>query len=219
MQELVLHKAGELTKFGNVAAKKIDTMHHSQDATYCAFLAQNRFEDRPRSARILICPGHVAEASAQKVLQLRANIHLVLLRQLKRAHHLLGVIAKNIATRRVQLFVSDKKKPTKRGLFGSCQGKETEKGARLARDVSAHKLLGNPLDYSQDVSRVTVVVPHKRFIPELAFASGIAQPAGDLFLQIKMKYVCGAPGRVMQVCAQAQKKIVCSLDPALIAFA
>ena len=66
---------------------------------------------------------------------------------------------------------------------------------------------------------MTVVVPHERFTAELAFASGIPKPAGDLFLQIKMQYVCGAPGRVMQVCAQAQKKIVCSLDPALIAFA
>ena len=120
MQELVLHKAGELTKFGNVAAKKIDTVHHSQDATYSAFLGQNRFEDRTRPARVLICPGHVPQASAQKILQLRTNIHLVFLRQLKRAHYLLGIIAKNIATRRVQLFVFDKEKLTKRGLVGSC---------------------------------------------------------------------------------------------------
>src|ERR1041385_4412574 len=120
MQKLMLHKAGELTKFGNIASKKIDAVHHSQNAPYSAFLGQDRFEDRTRAPRVLICPGNMAQASAQKVLQLRANIHLVLLRQLKRAHHLLGVISENIATRRVQLFVSDKEKLTERGLVGSC---------------------------------------------------------------------------------------------------
>jgi hypothetical protein len=40
-----------------------------------------------------------------------------------------------------------------------------------------------------------------------------------LFLQIHVQYVGGAPGRVMQICAQAQKKIVRTLDSALVAFA
>ena len=40
-----------------------------------------------------------------------------------------------------------------------------------------------------------------------------------MILQIHVQYVGGAPSRVMQVCAQAQKKVVRTLDSALVAFA
>src|SRR4029453_6427061 len=112
--------AGELTEFGNVPAKKIDPMHHPQDASHFAFLGQNRRKDHTRPARILICSGYVAEASAEQVFQFRAEIEITLLRQLKCAHHLLGVVAKNIAPCRVQLFVSNKEGITNRSLVPSC---------------------------------------------------------------------------------------------------
>ena len=97
VQELVLHKAGQLAKFGNVPAKKIHPMHHSQDASHSAFLGQNRGEVHTRYARILVRSGHMAQASAQQVFQFRAEIELTLLRELKCPHHLFGIIAKNIA--------------------------------------------------------------------------------------------------------------------------
>jgi hypothetical protein len=105
VQELVLNKAGELTEFGNVPAKKVHPMHQPQDASNSAFLGQNRRKDRTRSARILICSGYVAEASAQEVFQFRAEIEITLLRQCECAHHLLWIVAKNIALCRMELFV------------------------------------------------------------------------------------------------------------------
>jgi len=120
VQELVLHKARELAEFGNVPAKKIRSMHHPQDASYSAFLGQNRSEDHTRSARILIRSGYVAKASAQQVFQFRAEIEVTPLRQFKRAHHLLRVVPKNIAPRWIQLFVSNKERITNRSLVGSC---------------------------------------------------------------------------------------------------
>src|SRR3954464_4412569 len=114
VQELVLHKAGELAEFRNVAAKKVHPMHQPQDASHSAFLRQNRRKDRTRSARILIRSGYVTEASAQQVFQFRAQIEITLLRQCKRAHHLFGVVAENIALRRIQLFISNKEGMTNR---------------------------------------------------------------------------------------------------------
>ena len=37
MEKFVLHQAGELTEFRNVAAEKIDPVHHAQDAADLAF--------------------------------------------------------------------------------------------------------------------------------------------------------------------------------------
>src|SRR5215467_10452624 len=60
VQKLVLHKAGELAKFRDVATKKIHPMHHSQDASHSALLGQNRGEDYTRSAPILVRSGYMA---------------------------------------------------------------------------------------------------------------------------------------------------------------
>src|SRR6476660_7857831 len=219
VQKLVLHKAGELAEFGNVPAKKVHPMHHPQDASNSAFLGQNRRKDRTRSARILIRSGYVAQASAQQVFQFRAEIEVTLLGQRKCAHHLLGVVTKNIAPCRMDLFVSNKEGITNRSLVPSCEGKKTEKSAGFARNVSAHELLRDSLRHTQDISRVVVAVPHKRLTSKLASSRRISEPLCDLVLQIHVQYVGGAPGRVMQVCAQAQKKIVRVLDSALVAFA
>ena len=45
------------------------------------------------------------------------------------------------------------------------------------------------------------------------------EPFCDLLLQIDVQYVGGASGRVMQIRAQAQEKIVGPLDSSLVAFA
>src|SRR5262245_9353172 len=115
----MLHKTGELAEFGDVAAKKVHPMHHPKNASHSPFLGQNRHEDHTRSARILICTRHMAEASAQQIFQFGTEIEVPLLRQLKCAHHLLRVIAKNIAPRRMQLFVSNKEGITNRSLVAS----------------------------------------------------------------------------------------------------
>src|SRR5262245_34707249 len=120
MQKLVLHKTGELAEFGNVTSKKVHPMHHPEDASHFAVLGQNGCKDHTRSSRILIRSGDVAEASAQQVFQFRAEIEVTLLRQLKCAHHLLGVVAKNIAARRMKLFVSYEEGITDRGLVAFC---------------------------------------------------------------------------------------------------
>src|SRR5204862_3106095 len=93
------------------------------------------------------------------------------------------------------------------------------KSAGFARNVSAHELLRNSLCHAQDISRVLVAVPHEGLTTKLPFSRRITEPGRDLFLQIHVQYVGGAPRRVMQVCAQAQKKIVRTLDSALVALA
>src|SRR5204863_6196984 len=95
-------------------------------------------------------------------------IEVTLLRQLKCAHHLLGIVAKNIALRRMQLFGSNKKRFTNRRLVAACQREKTEKSAGFAGDVSAHELLRDSLRHPQNVSRVMVVVPHESLAPKLA---------------------------------------------------
>ena len=84
--------------------------------------------------------------------------------------------------------------------------------------MSAHELLRNSFRHPQNISRMVVAVPHERLATKLAFPRRIPESRCDLFLQIHVQYVGGAPGRVMQVCAQAQKKIVSTLDSALVAF-
>ena len=100
-----------------------------------------------------------------------------------------------------------------------CVWKKTEKGAGLAGNVSTDELLRNPLGYPQDVPRVMIVVPHERLASKLAFSRRITEPSCDLFLQIEMQYVDGTPSRVVQVCTQAQEKVVRHFDPALVTFA
>ena len=38
MEKLMLNQTGELAEFGNVAAQKIDPMHHSEDTTHLPLL-------------------------------------------------------------------------------------------------------------------------------------------------------------------------------------
>ena len=119
----------------------------------------------------------------------------------------------------MQLFVSNKEGITNRSLVRLLLGEKTEKSAGFARNVSAHELFRDSLRHPQNISRVVVAVPHERLASKLASSRRIPEPRCDLVLQIHVQYVGGAPGRVMQVCAQAQKKIVRTLDSALVAFA
>src|SRR5207253_2858420 len=61
VQKLMLHEAGKLTEFWNVAAEKIDPVHHPQNAPDSAFLSQNRSEDFAWPTCILISACDVAQ--------------------------------------------------------------------------------------------------------------------------------------------------------------
>src|SRR5947207_2515024 len=215
----MLYQAGELAKFGYVPAVKVYSMQHSQDAPDSAFLRQNRFKDLAWAASILISTRHEPEASAYQICQFRAKIESALLCKLECSHHLLRLCAKKIAARWIQLFVLDKERVADGSFVRSDQRKKTKKSTRLARDISAHKLLRDALRHPQDISRVPIVVSHQRLAAELAVPRKIMQSFCDLFLQVDMQYVGRAPGRIMQVRAQTEEEIVSSLDPSLIAFA
>src|SRR5439155_10006732 len=176
------------------------------------------FKDRARSACVLIRASDFSEASAQEVLQFRAQIQAAFLGKLKCSHHLLGVFAKKIAPRWVQLLVANKEKISRRSFVSSHQGKKTEQRTGLACDISADKLLRNAFRDPEDISRVLVIVPHERLAAELAVPRRIIEPFCDLFLQGNVKYVGRAPRRVMQGRAQAQEKIVRLFYSALVAF-
>src|ERR1043166_7650457 len=91
MEKLMLHQTCKLAEFRNVAAQKINPMHHSKNTPYSPFLRQNRLENGARPTRVLIGPGHLTEAPAQQVLQFRAQIQTAFLCKLKRSHQLLWV--------------------------------------------------------------------------------------------------------------------------------
>src|SRR5262245_40534309 len=84
--------------------------------------------------------------------------------------------------------------------------------------MSAHELFRDSLGYPQNISSVVIAVPNERFTAKLAFSRPIPEARCDLFLQIHVQYVGAASGRVMKVCAQAQKKIVSPLNSTLVAF-
>ena len=64
-----------------------------------------------------------------------------------------------------------------------------------------------------------IVIPHERFAGKLTISPLIIQAPGNLFLQGQMQTVCGASGEIMQIRADAQKKIVSSFDLTLVRLA
>src|SRR5438067_34891 len=106
-----------------------------------------------------------------------------------------------------------------RSLVRSYQRKKTEERAGLARHVSADELLRNAFRYSKNISRVLVVISHQCLTAELSVPGRIIKPFCDLLLQVRVQRVRGTPRGIMQIGAQAQEKIVRSLDTPLVAFA
>src|SRR5206468_7403700 len=84
--------------------------------------------------------------------------------------------------------------------------------------MPARKLLRNALRPPEDISRVRVVISHKRLTAELSISRRIIEPPRDLVLQVDVERVSGAPGHVMQIRPQPQQEIVGSFDPSLVAF-
>src|SRR2546423_10275661 len=89
----------------------------------------------------------------------------------------------------------------------------------LARDIPADKLSCDAFRYPEDVPSVFVVVAHQRFTAELATSRRIIEPPCDLFLHVDVQYVGGPSGRIMQIRAQPQEKIISLFNSPLIAFA
>src|SRR5438876_810627 len=138
---------------------------------------------------------------------------------MKCPHHLLGVPAKKVSSNRVQLFLANKKRIANRGLILSDQRKKTEKRTCLVCGISADKLRSDSFADTKDVSGVLVIITHERFAAELAITRRIVKPHRDFFLQVEVQNVGGAPGRIMQIGAQTQKKIVGPLDSSLVGLA
>ena len=97
----------------------------------------------------------------------------------------------------MQLFVTNKERIPDRSFVRSYQRKETKKRVDLARDISADELLRDAFRHPKDISRVFVVVPHQRFTSELSIPGRIKEPFCNLFLEIDVQDVGGAPGRIM----------------------
>src|SRR5438876_11454890 len=138
---------------------------------------------------------------------------------MKCPHHLLGVPAKKVSSNRVQLFLANKKRIANRGLILSDQRKKTEKRTCLVCGISADKLRRDSFADAKDVSSVLVIIAHERFAAELAIARRIMEPLRDFLLEVGVQNVSGAPRCIVQIRAQAQEKIVSSLDPSLVGLA
>ena len=99
------------------------------------------------------------------------------------------------------------------------QRQKTEKGTCSLRGAPACELCCDSLGHTENISRVLIVLSHERFASELPVLLGIVQAFGDLFLHVEMQNVGGAPGRVVQIRAHAQEKIVGRFDPPPVRFA
>src|SRR5438105_14181510 len=119
---------------------------------------------------------------------------------------------KEIALVGVELSTANKKRFNPR-LVHPHQRKKTEKGTCSLRGAPACELRCDPLGYTENISCVLIVLSHERFALELPVLLGIVQAFGDLFLHVEMQNVGGAPGRIVQIRAHAQEKIVERIDP------
>ena len=133
-------------------------------------------------------------------------------------HHLHRVFVKEIALVGVELSVANEKRPNP-CLIAAHQRQKTEKRTCSLRGASARKLFRDPLRHAENVSGVLIVLAHERLASELPPLRGIVQAFRDWLLHIKMEKICGPPGGVVQIRANAKKEIVSPLDPALIGLA
>src|ERR1700720_698434 len=98
---------------------------------------------------------------------------------LKRAHHLRGVLFEKFSAICVKLPVTYKKR-FKTRLAASTQRQKSEESAGSTSRVAAGKLLGDSLGDAKDISRMFINVAHQRFAAELPSPLGIIQALGDL---------------------------------------
>src|SRR5690349_25171547 len=97
MKKFVLHQTGKLSEFGDEAAEKIDPVHHSQDPADFPLLRKDRKENLARCFSVLIRPGNETERARHQIVELRTQVEVFLLGELKHTHHLERVLLKNVA--------------------------------------------------------------------------------------------------------------------------
>ncbi len=83
MKIFVLYKTSELTKFGKIAAQKIDSMHHAENPRDFAFPREDRLKDFPRLLRVLKTRVTCPSDRLINVRQVRAQIQMMFLGKLK----------------------------------------------------------------------------------------------------------------------------------------
>src|SRR5205809_8070226 len=107
MKKFMLHQTGQLAKLRNIAAKIIDPVHEAKRAAHLAFFGQHLSEDFARRFGVAVSASNLSERAAGEILQLRAKIDIVLLRELKRSHHLQRIRLEEIALISVKLALTN----------------------------------------------------------------------------------------------------------------
>ena len=85
-------------------------MHQPQNPPDVAFVGQDRHENLARGLGVLINFRDLPKAAADHIFHLRAQTPVILLRELKNAHHQQRIVVKDVALFRVQLLISHQKR-------------------------------------------------------------------------------------------------------------
>src|ERR1700730_7385335 len=131
----------------------------------------------------------------------------MLLRELENAHHLQRVLLEQITPFRKKLSVTDKK-GLQLGLIAADEGQKAEERTCPVGRASGDKLFGDALCYSKNVATMLVVIAHECFASKLAISLRVVETLRHLLLHVEMKNFRRTFGRVMQVSANTQEKII-----------
>src|ERR1700730_4869174 len=109
MEKLVLHETGELPKLRNVTAEKVDAVHHPEHAAHFALARKDGPEFFPLPLGVAKPARHQAQITREEIGEVRAQIQLPLLRQLKGPHHRFRILHEIGSALRKELPVANAK--------------------------------------------------------------------------------------------------------------
>src|SRR5581483_149924 len=125
MKKFVLHEAGELPEFRDIAPEEVDPVHQAKRSADLALSRQHRHEYFARSFCVTVSPRHFTERATKQVLQLRTEIDVMLLRDFEGAHHFNRIALEYVLLVGMEMSVANHERSDSRLCF-TAQWKEAE---------------------------------------------------------------------------------------------
>src|ERR1700730_9422044 len=141
-KEFVLHQTGELAEFRNVSPEKIHPVHYAQNLADLTLARHNGFENFAWFLGVTVDARDLAEPPIKQILQLRTQVEVMFLCELKYSHHLGRLPFEKVALFGMQLSIADKKR-FELLFVRANERQKTKERAHAIGGAAGHELLGD----------------------------------------------------------------------------
>ena len=213
VEELVLNKAVQRAKFGNVAAQHSKIVHETKNPAHLALAGENGEKCLTRGDGVLEGAIDQVQAAADKVNKLGMELQLANLGVMESPHEAIRIVIKNLARLGFELAILNDEAVELFGFLTNAKKTENALGAHIG---SGLHFTERRLAHQIDRARVAVVVAHEGLDLAEDIFLWVVEFISHAPLELERENIGRASVQVLHGGASSQHEVVTFFKPTAI---